>query len=44
VSVWCKLGLEFVAASRWPLKEWKSYGEMARLLGLETVHVSECDT
>jgi len=44
VSVWAKLGLEFVAASQRPMERWASYSDMARRLGLETVHVSECDT
>jgi homospermidine synthase len=43
VSVWLKGGLEFVSALKRPDLRC-GYGERARLLGLETVHVSECDT
>lgn len=41
--MWLKGGLEFVSELKSPDLR-GSYGEKARRLGLETVHVSECDT
>ena len=49
VSLWCKAGLEYMWLMQRgvdvPRREGKvMYGEMAKDMGVETVHVSECDT
>ncbi len=44
VSVWTKVGLEWMARAVLGSERFDSYAQMSERLGVETIHVSECDT
>jgi len=44
VSVWLKVGLEWLAHERLGGMGDMSYAQVAKTLGVDTIHISECDT